>query len=67
MGYDCDILEIKEWGVCPTYASEYEDFIYRMASKLEASASGMGVGWSDEIKDEEKTISPNHESGAWLG
>ncbi|KAF7814125.1 disease resistance-like protein DSC1 [Senna tora] len=62
MVYDCDILDIKEWGMCPTYASEYQDFINGMESKFETCASAMGVGWWDEIEDEEETVHPNHES-----
>ncbi|KAF7814126.1 uncharacterized protein G2W53_028095 [Senna tora] len=62
MGYDCDILEMVEWGVCPTYTSEYQDFINRMESKFETSASVMGVGCWNEIEDEEEALFPNRES-----
>ncbi|KAF7814135.1 disease resistance-like protein DSC1 [Senna tora] len=27
LDFDCDPLEIKEYGVCPTYACEYQNFI----------------------------------------
>ncbi|KAF7814131.1 disease resistance-like protein DSC1 [Senna tora] len=63
MVYDCDVLEIKEWGVCPTYASEYQNFINGMESEFEEdSASVMGDGWWDETEDEEETVYPNNES-----
>ncbi|KAF7808161.1 disease resistance-like protein DSC1 [Senna tora] len=63
MGHDCDIVEIKEWGVCPTYSLEYENFIKQIGLDLEgdlqASSSETGVGCSYEMtmKDEEDDAS----------
>ncbi|KAF7808058.1 disease resistance-like protein DSC1 [Senna tora] len=63
MGHGCDIVEIKEWGVCPTYSLEYENFIKQIGLDLEgdlqASSSETGVGCSYEMtmEDEEDDAS----------
>ncbi|KAF7807586.1 uncharacterized protein G2W53_039747 [Senna tora] len=63
MGDDCDIVEIKECGVCPTYSLEYENFIKQigldMEGDLQASSSETGVRCSYEMtmEDEEDDAS----------
>jgi len=54
-------LKIKEFGVCPTYASEYQNYIKKMQLALESEPSGigMGVGCSYDIdRTDEKEVVP---------
>ncbi|KAF7807539.1 disease resistance-like protein DSC1 [Senna tora] len=57
MGHDCDIVEIKECGMCPTYSLEYENFIKQIGLDLEgdlqASSSETGVRCSYEMTMED--------------
>lgn len=53
-------LEIKECGVCPTYTSEYKDFMKQIELELQsqATASEMEGGISNEKRVDEKEADP---------